>query len=154
MFAGKPIIGIAGGIGSGKTFVANLFGEMGCLVISADELVRQVHADPQVKEALRQWWGDAVFDANGQLDPSPVAKKIFNQPDQRQRLEQLLHPLVNQRRQAIMEAKSADAQVLAFVWDTPLLFETGLNKKCDSVVFVEAPQAVRLARVSQIRGWD
>lgn len=154
MFAGKPIIGIAGGIGSGKTFVANLFGELGCLVISADELVRQVHADPKVKQTLREWWGDGIFDPAGHLNRAAVALKIFNNAAERKRLEELLHPLVSQRRDEQMQAHAHDAQVLAFVWDTPLLFETGLNSRCDAVVFVEVPEGVRLERVSKTRGWD
>ena len=54
---GKPIIGISGGIGSGKTFVADLFGEMGCLVIKSDEQVLRVYEEQAVLERLRAWWG-------------------------------------------------------------------------------------------------
>jgi dephospho-CoA kinase len=154
MFAGKPIIGLAGGIGSGKSYVARLFGELGCLVIDSDEQVRRAYQDPQVKQTLRQWWGQAVFDVNGEIDRSAVARLIFADPAQRQRLEQLLHPMVARMRQQEMEAAANDAQVIAFVWDTPLLFETGLNAQCDAVVFVDAPWADRLARVRQQRGWS
>jgi len=153
MFHGKPIIGIAGGIGSGKTFVAQLFAELGCMVISSDELVRQAYKDPTVKRTLKQWWGDLMFDASGEVDRSAVARKIFTSPSERQRLERLLHPLANQMRQRMMEHAAEDPKVVAFVWDTPLLFETELNKLCDRVVFVEAPLSVRVARVAERRGW-
>jgi dephospho-CoA kinase len=150
----KPIIGIAGGIGSGKSFVAQLFGELGCLVISSDDQVREAYRDSTVIATLRQWWGDEVLTLAGEVNKRVIAAKVFGQPAERERLEKLLHPMVNQARERLMETAASDPTVPAYVWDTPLLFETGLNAKCDAVVFVDAPQAVRLARVTASRGWD
>jgi dephospho-CoA kinase len=62
--------------------------------------------------------------------------------------------MVNEARERLMAASADDPTVPAFVWDTPLLFETGLSHKCDAVVFVDVPQTVRLARVQGSRGWD
>src|SRR5438874_1785024 len=87
VFEGKPIIGIAGGIGSGKTFVAKMFGEEGCLVINSDDMVRRVYHDETVKHTLKQWWGKMIFEPNGEIDRSAVARKIFNFPSERVRLE-------------------------------------------------------------------
>src|SRR4051794_38420577 len=154
MYHGKPIIGIAGGIGSGKTLVAGLFGEMGCMVISSDDLVRQAYKDSSVKQTLKHWWGGLVFDPDGEVDRSAVARKIFTSPSERQRLERLLHPLANEARQRMMHQAAEDPNVVAFVWDTPLLFETELNKLCDRVVFVDAPLDVRVRRVRERRGWS
>jgi dephospho-CoA kinase len=154
LFAGKPIIGIVGGIGAGKSFVAKMFGELGCLVISSDEQVRQAYKDYRVKEALKKWWGPMVFGPDGEVDRSAVARKVFTKPQELRRLEELIHPLVNEVRQRIMQANADNAQVVAFVWDTPLLVETGLNKQCDALVFVEAPEEIRLQRVQESRGWD
>ncbi len=151
---GKPIIGISGGIGSGKSFVADLFGEMGCLVIKSDEQVRQAYEDPAIVEQLRQWWGEAVINADGRINRRFIADRIFTDPVERHRLEQLLHPYVAQQREAVMRQAASDPQVSAFVWDTPLLFETGLDRECDALVFVEAPFDVRLHRVQASRGWD
>jgi dephospho-CoA kinase len=153
VFEGKPIIGIAGGIGSGKTFVGKLFGEEGCLVINSDEMARKVYLDEQVKHTLRQWWGKMVFEPNGDLDRSAVARKIFNIPSERTRLERLVHPIINQQREKLMNAAAHDPNIRAYIWDTPLLFETELNKHCDAVVFVDSPPEVRLQRV-QARGWN
>ena len=150
----KPIIGIAGGIGSGKSFVAQLFGELGCLVISSDDQVREAYRDSTVVATLRQWWGDEVLTPTGEVNKRVIAAKIFGQPAERERLEKLLHPMVNQARERLMDAAATDPKTPAYVWDTPLLFETGLNAKCDTVVFVDAPQALRLARVTASRGWD
>lgn len=152
-FMHKPIIGIIGGIGSGKSFVASLFQELGGCVIRSDDLVHEVYARPQVKSALRQWWGESVFKPDGSVDRKAVARRVFEDPDERARLEQLIHPLVDQERLRIMEHKQKDPQVKAFVWDTPLLIETGLQERCDAVIFVDAPWEVRLQRVME-RGWD
>jgi dephospho-CoA kinase len=154
MFAGKPIIGLAGGIGSGKTFIARLFGELGCLVISADDQVRQIYADAEVKATLQSWWGRQVINSQGELDRRAVAKIVFANPDEKLRLESLVHPRVAAMRQAAMEAAADEAQVVAYVWDIPLLFEAGLSAKCDALVFVDTPLPQRLARVRQTRGWD
>jgi len=153
MFAGKPIIGIAGGIGSGKSHVARLLGDMGCRVIDSDAQVRQAYRDPAVLSELRGWWGDEVFSPGGEVDRTAIARKIFSSPADRQRLQQLLHPWVMMARAREMMAAAGDAQVLAFVWDTPLLFETGLNTKCDWVLFVDAELPERLRRVAAQRGW-
>jgi dephospho-CoA kinase len=154
MFAGKPIIGIAGGIGSGKSFVAGLFRELGCLVISSDEQVSDVYRSAIVLQALRQWWGDQALDQTGDINRSFVAGRIFNDPEQRRRLEELIHPLVSEARQRAMEQAADDPAIVAFIWDTPLLFETGLNSQTDAVVFIDAPPELRLERLQKTRKWD
>jgi dephospho-CoA kinase len=154
VFDGKPIIGIVGGIGSGKSFVAKIFGELGCLVIDSDQLVRLAYSDPVIRMALRKWWGDEVFNADMSVNRSAIAAKIFTTPHMRELLEQLLHPWVDNERRKLMYKAFGDAQVLGFVWDTPLLVDTGLNIQCDAVVFVDAPREVRLARLKESRGWD
>jgi len=157
MFAGIPIIGITGGIGSGKSHVARLFGELGCAVIDSDAQVHAAYRDPAVLQELRQWWGDEVLKADGTINRAAVAKRVFGDPRQRQRLEALVHPIVERARNRemldVVDSASGGAQPLAFVWDTPLLFEAGLREKCDAVVFVDAPRAVRLDRVAKTRGW-
>jgi dephospho-CoA kinase len=154
VFHGKPIIGITGGIGSGKSTVARIFGELGCLVIDADEQVRQAYQDPAVVEQLQQWWGDQVIERPGQLNRRKIADIIFHDPGQKQRLESLLHPIVaNLRQQRMIEAVD-NPQIAAYIWDTPLLFEAGLRSGCDAIVFVETPFQQRLERVQQGRQWD
>jgi dephospho-CoA kinase len=153
MYEGKPIIGIAGGIAAGKTFIAQLFAEAGCMVISSDEIVRQAYKDPIIIAQIKKWWGLMVFSPGGEIDRAAVARKIFSMPEERRRLEQLIHPYANQIRERMMQQAAADPQVKAFVWDTPLLFETGLDKLCDKVVFVDVPRETRLKRVHESRGW-
>ncbi|HWB52708.1 MAG TPA: dephospho-CoA kinase [Tepidisphaeraceae bacterium] len=154
MFANKPIIGLAGGIGAGKSFVASLFAEMGCLVLSADAAVTEAYSEPEVCEQLKQWWGENAFDASGQVNRRWIAERVFNNTAERQRLEALIHPRVAAIRQQKMEQKANDPATLAFIWDVPLLFETGQDRQCDAIVFVEASLDQRLARVKASRGWD
>jgi dephospho-CoA kinase len=154
MFAGKPIIGITGGIGSGKSFIAKLFGQEGCLVINSDDLVRHAYTDTVVKFEIKKWWGKLVFDPNGEVDRSAVARKVFQYPSERTKLENLLHPIVDRQREKLMRMSGEDESIKAYVWDTPLLFETKLNERCDTVVVVDSPLDQRLARVAESRGWD
>lgn len=154
MFQGKPIIGIVGGIGSGKSFVADLFGQLGCVVINSDQLVRQIYQMPEIKAVLRQWWGDAVLAPDGSADRQAIAAKVFADPEARGRLEGLIHPKVAEQRDATMRGRAPDPSVQAFVWDTPLLFETGLDRSCDAVVFVDAPIELRQQRVARHRCWQ
>jgi dephospho-CoA kinase len=153
LFHAKPVIGITGGIGSGKSTVAQMFGQLHCLVISSDEQVNQAYRDPAIIQQLRSWWGDAIVRPDGQVDRARIADLIFSDPGQRLKLEGLLHPKVEQLRQGLMLGAANDPQVPAIIWDTPLLFETGLYRQCDAIVFVEAPVSQRLRRVQQTRGW-
>jgi dephospho-CoA kinase len=154
MYAGKPIIGLVGGIGSGKSFVARLFAEMGCLVIDSDAQVRDTYRDPHVLQTIRGWWGDEVFHPDGTINRSAIAARVFVDPAEKRRLEELIHPLVHAARERQMRAAASDAQVIAYVWDTPLLLEAGLASQCDAVVFVEASAEQRLARVKSRSAWD
>ncbi|MGD0770767.1 MAG: dephospho-CoA kinase [Tepidisphaeraceae bacterium] len=153
MFQGKPVIGITGGVGSGKSTVARMFGQLGCLVISADEQVQQAYRDPAIVRQIRDWWGDDVVAVDGRVDKAKIADIVFGDPGQRQKLEALLHPRVAELRQRRMVDAADDPQVHAIVWDTPLLFEAGLRGGCDAIVFVESPLVQRLARLSRSRGW-
>jgi dephospho-CoA kinase len=150
----KPVIGIAGGIGSGKSFVARLFGEMGCCVIHADDQIRLAYDDPHIRQTLKQWWGSSIFKPDGSMNRPEIAKRIFSDASDRLQLENLLHPWIARQRDQIMADSAKNPKILAFIWDTPLLFEAGLDKDCDAVVFVDAPEDTRFTRVSETRGWD
>ena len=154
MYAGRPIIGIAGGIGSGKSFIAKLFGDAGALVISSDDQVSDAYRDADVRATLRSWWGEEVIRPDGEINRRLIGAKVFADTAQRRRLEGLLHPRVHAARERAMAAAAHDPRVVAFVWDTPLLFETDLHEQTDAVVFVDSPLETRLARVMQSRHWD
>ena len=149
----KPVIGIAGGIGAGKSSIARMFGELGCLVVDSDKQAHAAIEEPEVKAELRAWLGDAVFRADGSVDRKEVGRRVFADAAALERLNKLVHPRVARRRDELMLKAFADPEVPAIVWDTPLLFETGLDAACDALVFVNALREIRLERVRAERGW-
>ncbi len=150
--AGPPTIGLAGGIGAGKSRVAALLAELGCVVSDSDADARAVLADPEVIDTLRSWWGDEVVGVDGAIDRGKVAGRVFTDVEERRRLESVLHPRIHERRAARFAAAPPDTR--AFVIDAPLLFEAGLDADCDAVIFVDASRPTRLARVAANRGWS
>lgn len=147
-----PVIGLVGGIGAGKSTVAQIFAHLGCLVIDADRDAREaLHREDVVKE-LVSWWGDGMLGSDGRPDRAKIAEIVFKDPSQRTRLEGLVHPIVkNDRLLTIARARQEGRP--AVIIDAPLLFEAGSDKDCDAVVFVDAPPEQRLARVL-VRGWS
>lgn len=147
-----PVIGLVGGVGSGKSAVAAAFERLGCVVSDSDRAVREVLARPEIVETLTGWWGSGILDGEGRVDRKKVADRVFADPFERRRLEALIHPLVRESREALIERARASGAKGVIV-DAPLLFEAGVDAECDAVVFVEATRAVRLGRVRG-RGWD
>jgi dephospho-CoA kinase len=147
-----PVIGLVGGIGSGKSAVARILADLGCVVADSDALAREAIRDPAIVAAIRERWGQAVFDDAGSVDRSALAARVFSDPDERRRLEELIHPWVERRRRAIFAA--APPGTPAAVIDAPLLMEAGVDRECDHIIFVDAPRALRLERLRQARGWD
>lgn len=148
-----PIIGIAGGIGSGKSTIARAFEKLGCYVIDSDARAKAALDRPEVRGTLVEWWGAGVLHADGRVDRAKVANIIFASPEQRTRLEALVHPIVRQDRARLIE-EAARFWPKAVIVDAPLLFEAGVDRECDVVVFVDVPKDERLRRVYATRGWD
>ena len=148
----KPIIGITGGIGAGKSTVARILSELDCFVVDSDDLARQALLDPVVLETLVQWWGREILDPQGQIDRRAVAEIVFTRPTERERLESLVHPWIENRRLALF--KTAPDAAPALVIDAPLLVEVGIDEKCDAVIFVNSDRSLRLDRLTQNRGWS
>lgn len=147
-----PVIGLCGGIGAGKSAVAEILAELGCVVSDSDREAAEVLAEPDVVETLRSWWGDDVLDSNGRPNRAAVAGRVFGDPEERARLERLVHPRIHARRAARFASVPPDT--VALVIDAPLLFEAGLDRECDAVLFVEATRESRLERVRTGRGWS
>ena len=154
MGASKPIIGLAGGIGSGKSCVAQEMRRLGAMVIDADRLAKQELDSQEVRDILVGWYGPSLLSAGGFVDRSKLAELIFEDPAERSRVESLLHPRVGRRRDELIRQGRADGSVKAIVLDVPLLFEVGMEVECDVVVFVDAPEPVRAQRLGQSRGWS
>ena len=146
------IVGLIGGVGSGKSRVASILMEAGCVVADSDQLVRRVYEAPEVRAELQTWWGPGVVNDAGQIDRAAVAAVVFRDPVERKRLEALIHPKVEAARRAIFAA--APPGTRALVIDAPLLLEAGLGGECSQIWFVDAPETARRARVMSDRGWS
>ena len=146
-----PVIGLVGGIGSGKSAVATMLSAEGCLVCDSDELVRRQYADPAVRARLQTWWGPGILDHHGEVDRAAVAAIVFRDPAERTRLEGFLHPRVEAERARLFAAAAPGTPAL--VIDAPLLLEAGLGPSCDEIWFIDAPESLRRARVMGSRGW-
>ncbi|TWT41768.1 Dephospho-CoA kinase [Phycisphaerae bacterium RAS1] len=163
----KPIIGICGGIGSGKSAVSAELERLGCCVISSDRLNNEVLAEPEVLAQLKAWWGERVVrPAEGRAvagagpaagavpDRRRIAEIVFSDATQKQRLENLTHPLIARRRASIISAVEQNPAVKAIVLDSPLLFESNLDRLCNAIIFVQTAEARRLHRLQQSRNWN
>jgi len=147
------VVGVAGAPGSGKSSVARMLGEAGCVHVDFDAEAKAALELPEVKEKLRAAWGERVVSASGEVDKAGLAGIVFGDEGERRRLESMTHPVV-WRTRGEARAEAGRAGAWGIVLDAALLFEVGLDAECDVVVFVESPREARLQRVSEWRGWD
>lgn len=141
------VIGLTGGIATGKSTAAGILRELGALVIDADDVAHRVTApgEPAVLEIARQF-GPEFVRADGSLDRARLAGVVFSDESLRQRLNAIVHPLVRQRMQAMLESARAMGERAAIL-DVPLLIESGGAYGTDEVWLVYVPQAVQLERL-------
>lgn len=140
-------------MGSGKTTVAKMLGEMGAGVIGSDALGRIEINAPEVREALCRWWGDVILAPDGMVNRREVAAIVFRDAAQRHRLEALLHPRIAVRRADLMAEFEKQPRIKMVVLDSPLLYETDLDLTCDAVIFVDTQFEFRKQRSEKARTW-
>ena len=151
--AEKPVIGILGGIGSGKSTIAAEFAKLGCKVIDADRIAHELLQEPAVREKVVGLLGQAVLDSSGKIDRRKVAEVVFADENMLASLNRIIHPRVLQRTQELIEQSMSQNQVKAIVLDMPLLVEVGWHKKCDKIIFVDCEQKLRQERAEKM-GFD
>ena len=149
-----PIIGLTGGIASGKSAVANILEELGCFVSDSDLISHEVLLEKQVVRALVDRWGAEVLSEDGSPSRSRIAQRVFSSSQERTWLEDLLHPRIHSRRRAAIESVLDSESVPACVIDAPLLFEAGIEDECTTTIFVEASRERRMEWALHQRGWD
>jgi len=144
-------VGLTGGIGSGKSTVAQRFRELGAVIIDADQLAREVVAvGSSGLAAIRERFGDAVMAADGSLDRGALGEVVFGDEQARKDLEAITHPLIGERTRSLVEAAAPSTIV---VHDVPLLAELHLSAAYHLTVVVGAGQDVRMARLTGGRGF-
>ena len=150
----KPIIGILGGIGSGKSTVAAEFAKLGCKVIDADKIARELLLYKKaVKEKVVGLFGRTILNSAGKIDREKLAEVVFADADKLSLINEIIHPLVLQRAQELIKQYDCQKQVKAIVLDMPLLVEVGWDKRCDKLIFVDCEQELRLDRAKKL-GFD
>jgi dephospho-CoA kinase len=150
------VIGLIGGVASGKSRVAQMLGELGAGLLDADRSGHAVLAeDADVHASLRRRWGNVVFDELGRVDRKAIADRVFGEETEadaeRRFLESLLHPRIGARLRTQGQEFAAAGRP-AVVLDAPLLLEAGWQPMCDLILMVDASRETRLAR-AKLRGW-
>jgi dephospho-CoA kinase len=149
------VIGLVGGIASGKSLVAKCFGELGAVVLDADSVGHQVLLESGVKKQIQEIWGDKVFH-RGEVDRSAVAAIVFNPqtgPEELVKLEKIVHPVITVRLIERLTEFRRLGKMPAVILDAPVMFKAGWDALCDRIVFVDAPDWMRTERAMR-RGWS
>lgn len=137
------IVALTGGIGSGKTTVANAFARHGATLVDADVIARQVvEPGTSALAAIAERFGNEMLLPDGALNRAALRQRIFSHPDDKTWLNQLLHPLIHRETQRQL-AQAAGPYAL---WAVPLLVENGLQDRADRVLVIDVDAETQLAR--------
>ncbi len=151
------VIGLVGGVASGKSYVAQVFEDLGAVKIDADVLGHEVLKRPLIARRLRQVFGEQILLDDGSVDRRKLGTLVFGTQPQahaaRKQLEEIVHPLIHAAAvQELRKFKESTAPPLAVVIDAPLLLEAGWAPLCDAILFIDTPVEVRRRRAVE-RGW-
>jgi len=147
------VVGLVGGMGSGKSRVAAEFARRGARVISGDELGHEGLRQPEIRDLVVRRWGRGMLAADDSIDRGKLGRVVFADPAERLALEGLLFPWIERRLQEEIEAAARDPAVPLVVLDAAIMLEAGWNRVCDRLVYIHAPRHVRLRRLAGQRGW-
>jgi dephospho-CoA kinase len=148
------VLGLTGGIGSGKSEALRAFAELGAATLSSDDAVHAAYARPEVVERVRARFGDAVIGPDGSVDRSVLGSLVFAEEGGLAALEAIVHPLVGRAWEEWIAAQAAaHPPPPLMVCEVPILYEVGLEDLFDAVLVVTASDDVRRARVEE-RGQD
>ena len=152
---GLFILGLVGRAGSGKSTVAKALVADGGVWVDADRIGHEVtDHDPEVRRALETEYGPAVYREDGTLDRRRVADRVFNDPEARARLDALVHPRILTRAWEELNSLRLAGHRGVVILDSALLLHWGMERSCDAVLAVDAPEPDRIARLMSSRGWS
>lgn len=145
----KKLIGITGGIGSGKTAAARIIAQMGYPVYNSDNRAKEIVNDnPELKEKIKSVLGENAYDEQGNYNRRWVAEQIFNDDEKRLTLNAIIHPAVK-----LDFEHWAESQVSRLIFkETALLFELGLDKNCNATLLITADEEMRIQRTMERDG--
>ncbi|HEY5388994.1 MAG TPA: dephospho-CoA kinase, partial [Solirubrobacteraceae bacterium] len=132
-----PLVGLTGGLGAGKSTALEQFALLGAAVLSTDDVVHELYETDTVTGAVRERFGDGVFDSSGRVDRRALGERVFAQPAEREWLEALLWPLVAERTQHWhAQLAGLEPPPRAAIVETPLLFEAGGERRFAATIAV------------------
>lgn len=139
------IVGLTGGIGSGKTVVSKLFTLFGALVFNSDDNAKQQYFKPQIKENVIALLGSACYKVDGSIDRKYISDQIFSNTDLLQKLNAIIHPAVGEDFNLFVNEHKGKL----IIKESAILFETGIYKQLDKTILVTSPIEMRIKRVMQ-----
>ncbi len=147
----RYLIGLTGGIGSGKSAAGRAFADAGAVVVDADLVARDALHSAELRPKLIDAFGEGILGADGEIERPKLASLVFGDEDRRRALNALIHPHVRTEFRRRVEAlRSGDV----LVYDVPLLFETGAEQDFDLTIVVSANRKLRYERVRERNGWS
>ncbi len=151
------VIGVLGGIASGKSWVAARLAGADGVLIDADAIAREVLESEEVRAELQRAFGPSILRPDGLPDREALARRVFALPAERARLESFTHPRIRARIRGLLEGARA-RRVPRVVLDVPLLLENqaanGLPEECHELLFVDSDAQARARRAAASRGWE
>ncbi|MBN2020516.1 MAG: dephospho-CoA kinase [Sedimentisphaerales bacterium] len=150
----KTVIGIVGGVCSGKSTAARELAKFGCAVIDADEIAHKLLDQKDIRERIVRVFGMDILDSAGRIDRGQLANEVFSDPVKLKKLTDILHSPVMAEVEQLIDRYGKDKMSKAIVLDVPLLVEIGWEKRCDRIIFVDCKPPVRLERAQKTGFFD
>ncbi|MHC4865613.1 MAG: dephospho-CoA kinase [Planctomycetota bacterium] len=145
----KPVIGLLGGVASGKSTVAAEFGRLGCAVIDADKISHKKLDEEDVRAKIVSVFGASILGPKGSIDRKKLGDIVFGDGERLSALTSIIHPLVLVCAERLIERYIGEDWVKAVVLDMPLLVEVGWDKRCDKLIFIDCKWELRLDRAKK-----
>lgn len=147
------LVGLTGGIATGKSTVAGIFKRYGATVIDADALAREVvkPGKPAWREIVKTF-GKAVINPDRTLNRQALGTKVFGHPGKLRQLERIIHPRVAREQIRLTKEAALNDPRTIVIYDVPLLFEAGIDKRVDATIVVTADRATQIARIRKRNG--
>lgn len=151
--AAMILIGLTGGVASGKSTVAKMFKQCGAIVIDADGLAREVvqPGKPAWRDIVRHF-GTSILNTDRTINRQALGSIVFSRPTQRRVLERLIHPRVAREQQRLTREATRNDPNAVVLYDVPLLFEAGIDKRVEKTIVVAADQSTQIARLKKRNG--
>ncbi len=148
----KPILGLVGAIGAGKSTVAKLLAARGGAVVDADAVGHDALDQPEIRERIAARWGN-VLKADGRVDRRKIAQIVFASSNERQALEGMVFPYIRRKCEEAIQIARNGVMTQFVVLDAAVMLEAGWGDVCDKLIYVDAPRELRLERLAARSGW-